>query len=425
MKWNSRDLWERKLSKIVVEGEEDNKKLFYSNLYRAFQAPYNTTSSDGSYRGSDGKIYKADGFTFYQGWSIWDNFRTQLPLLTILEPEISLDICKSLVELYKQGKFRWASTTEPFPTVRTEHSSIVLLDAYKKGITNFNIEAAYHCMLQEVDSLPYASPDNILESSYDYWALSEIAGIIGKENDRKKFLEKANQYKKVWRDKFLVMDTNSDIMHGDGLYEGTLWQYRWFVTWDVPGLMELIGGEEEFVDQLTHFFEKDLYNHGNQPDIHAPFLFNFFDSPWKTQKWVNQILTKDMIQWYGTHDKWDEPYIGKIYKNSPQGYLFEMDEDMGTMSSWYVLSAIGIYPQNVGEPYYHLTSPIFNRLKIETSTNTWFEIQAPAFNDSNFYIDKAILNNTILEKNRISHKTLTEGGFLKLELTDVPKKHIE
>jgi putative alpha-1,2-mannosidase len=153
------------------------------------------------------------------------------------------------------------------------------------------------------------------------------------------------------------MDTNSDIMHGDGLYEGTLWQYRWFVTWDVPGLMELIGGEEEFVDQLTHFFDKDLYNHGNQPDIHAPFLFNFSDSPWKTQKWVNQILTKDMIQWYGTHDKWDEPYTGKIYKNSPQGYLFEMDEDMGTMSSWYVLSAIGIYPQNVGEPYYHLTSP--------------------------------------------------------------------
>ena len=91
-----------------------------------------------------------------------------------------------------------------------------------------------------------------------------------------KSLEKANQYKEVWRDKFLVMDTNSDIMHGDGLYEGTLWQYRWFVTWDVPGLMELIGGEEEFVDQLTHFFEKDLYNHGNQPDIHAPFLFKFF-----------------------------------------------------------------------------------------------------------------------------------------------------
>ena len=381
--------WEEKLSKIQVEGGEEYKRLFYTNLYRAYLAPYNVTSTDNTYRGSDGIVYEAKGFTYYHGWSIWDNFRTQLPLLTIIEPEVMRDLCQSLVALYQQGKYNWASPIEPFPTVRTEHASIVLLDAYRKGITDFDLSAAYPYLVQELDSLPYASPDNVLETSYDYWALSEIAGILEKKQDQDKYLQKAYEYKTTWKNKFLVMNEQSDIMHGDGLYEGTLWQYRWFVPWDMPGIIEMMDGKEPFTQQLTYFFENELYNHGNQPDLQTPFLFHYSGAPWLSQEYVNRILTKEMTQWYGTHEKWAEPRVGRIYRDSPEGYLLEMDDDAGTMSAWYVLAAMGLYPLNVGEPVYFLTTPIFKKIDIAVSTEKQFAIKNPDFSSDNIYIPKS------------------------------------
>lgn len=422
IKMAAKDIWEKKLARIKVAGKEDYKTLFYTNLYRSYLAPYNVTSTNGEYRGSDGKVYQARGFTYYHGWSIWDNFRTQLPLLTITEPGISLDICKSLVSLYKQGKYNWASPTEPFPTVRTEHAIAVLLDAYRKGITNFDLAEAYPFMIRELDSLPYNSPDNVLETSYDYWALSEIAEILGKKEDQAKLLRKAYQYKKVWREKFLVMDEKSDIMHGDGLYEGTLWQYRWFVPWDISGIAELMGGQEEFTRQLTYFFDNNLYNHGNQPDIQAPFLFYYSGAPEQTQKQVNRILTKDMVQWYGTHKKWEEPYVGKIYRNAPEGYLPEMDDDAGTMSAWYVLAAIGIYPANIGEPVYHLTTPIFDRIDIQVHPQKNFTIEALNFSDERFYIQESAINGVNLDDQQLQHQSIINGNTVRLQLSSKPDK---
>lgn len=410
--------WEAKLSKIQVEGKEEYKNLFYTNLYRSYLAPYNITSTDHTYRGSDGEVYQAEGFTYYHGWSIWDNFRTQLPLLTIIEPEVMRDICQSLVALYQQGKYNWASPTEPFPTVRTEHASIVLLDAYRKGITGFDLAAIYPYLVQELDSLPYTSPDNVLETSYDYWALSEIAGILGKQEDQGQYLAKAKEYKKTWRNKFMVMDEQSDIMHEDGLYEGTLWQYRWFVPWDVPGMMEMMGGKEAFTKQLTYFFEQELYNHGNQPDIQAPFLFHYSNTPWKSQEYVNRILTKDITQWYGTHKKWSEPYVGRIYQNDSKGYLSEMDDDAGTMSAWYVLAAMGLYPMNVGEPVYCLTTPIFPRVSIAVAAGQQFTIEAPNADSSQIYLQAAKLNGETMPIYQIGHKDIVEGGDLNLSLGD-------
>ncbi len=412
----ARQLWQEKLSKIRVKGNLEDKKLFYSNLYRSFLAPYNTTSSDSTYRGSDGKIYVAEGFTYYHGWSIWDNFRTQLPLLTIIEPNIMLDICKSLVALYKQGKYNWASTTEPFPTVRTEHSSVVLLDAYRKGISDFDLKGVYPYLIQELDSLPYTSPDNILESSYDYWAVSEIAGILGKAEDQQKYLNKAKEFETIYKEKFQVMDAQSDIMHGDGLYEGTLWQYRWFVPWNIAKMKELIGGEEAFEAQLDQFFESDFYNHGNQPDLQAPFLYNFTKNPWKTQEIVNKILTKDLVQWYGTHRKWETPYKGKIYKNAAKGYLKEMDDDAGTMSSWFVLASMGLYPVNVGEPLWQITTPIFEEVSINVQGEKAFNIKTTNFNDSTFYIDEIKLEDDTYTNYFLKHQAIIEGKGLDLHL---------
>lgn len=422
LKEEAKVIWNKKLGKIQVDGKVNNVKLFYSNLYRSFLSPYNITSTDGTYRGSDGKVYSAEGFTYYHGWSIWDTFRTKMPLLTLIDAEVMQDFCRSLVALYKQGKHSWASTTEPFPTVRTEHSALVLLDAYRKGITDFDLKGVYPYLIRELDSLPYQSPDNILESSYDYWAVSEIAGILGKAEDQKKYLQKANEFEEVYKEKFQVMDEQSDIMHGDGLYEGTLWQYRWFVPWNVPKMKALIGGEESFRKQLDQFFDINLYNHGNEPDIQTPFLYYYTDEPWKTQQLVNQILTKDMKQWYGTHDKWEAPYIGRIYNNQPEGYLKEMDDDAGTLSSWYVLSSIGLYPTFVGEPYYHVSTPIFKNIEIMTRGTKYLTIYNPDYNEDSFYIVRAKFDNKLIEDLRLSLSEIVNGTSLNIETSGTPSR---
>ncbi len=416
------DSWNEKLNKITVEGKPEYLKLFYTHYYHSLLSPSDISGSSGNYRGSDGKLYKATGYTHYHGWSIWDNFRTYLPLLTITEPDIMNNICISLADLYKEGKYPWASKTEPFPTVRTEHAVLVLLDCYTKGINRFDLERLYPYLKREAETYPYDSPDQKLETAYDYWALSKIAEILHKNEDAKTFSLKATKYKNVWREKFLKMDDNSDIMHGDGLYEGTLWQYRWFVPYDIKGQISMLGGKATFTDQLEYFFDNNLYNHGNEPDIHAPHMFNFSDKPYLSQKIVNQILTKKTIQWYGTHDKWKKPYFDRIYKPDPAGYMPEMDDDAGTMAAWYVLSSMGIYPVCVGDPVYSLTAPIFSSVIIQLPDNKTFTITAKNVSDENFYIQKAFLNGEELNRCWIKHDEITKGGTLEFILGNQPNE---
>ena len=149
-------------------------------------SPADVTTNDHRYLGSDGQIYKADGWRYFSSWSIWDTFRSKFPLLVITEPTLMRDICRSLLSLYRTGKKNWSTVFESTPTVRTEHASILLLDAYRKGIRDLDFAIGYESMKKEADELPMASPDQKLESAYDLWALSQIAGIMGKSSDEKK-----------------------------------------------------------------------------------------------------------------------------------------------------------------------------------------------------------------------------------------------
>ena len=137
-----------------------------------------------------------------------------------------------------------------------------------------------------------------------------------------------------------------------GLYEGTLWQYRWAVPHDVPGLVTLAGGEDAFRAQLDQYFDEELHNHGNEPALHAPFLFHYVGAPDRTQEVVRALLVEPVDQWYGTHEKWSAPHQGRIFRLEPDGLLPEMDDDAGTMAAWFVLAAIGLYPVTVGQPVY-------------------------------------------------------------------------
>jgi putative alpha-1,2-mannosidase len=412
--------WNKKLNKITVKGKSEYEKLFYTLYYRSLLSPSDLSGPTGNYRGSDGKLYNAKGYTHYHGWCIWDNFRTALPLLTITEPDVMNDICKSLTDLYREGKKPLATRTEPFLTARTEHAVAVLLDCFAKGIIKFDMNEVYPLLKKETESYYDFSPDRRLESSYDYWALSKIAEGLGYKNDSVLFSKKAAEYKKNWRENFLPITEKSDIMHVDGLYEGTLWQYRWFVPFDIGGMQEMIGGKKQFTEQLEYFFDHKLYNHGNEPDIHAPFLFNYSDKPYLTQKTVNQILTKEMEHWYGTHVKWEKPFIGRTYKLDPKGYIPEMDDDVGTMSAWYVLSSMGIYPICPGEPIYTLTAPIFSSVSIQLPGNKTFRITAKNVSDENFYIQKVTLNGKNLNRSWIKHEEIINGGRLEFILGKTP-----
>lgn len=415
------DKWENLLSKIIVEGREEYKSIFYTHLYHVFLNPVKTENRLKKFQATDGNIYKSEGYTHYDSWSMWDNFRNKFSLYTLIIPETASDIAYSLVDLYKYGKAYWSSFYEPVPTVRTEHSVITLLDLYRRGI-NFDILPVYQKLSAEINNAQANSPDTRLEHSYDLWALAQFAKILDKKNDYTVFMQEADKYKTVWRSKFLNMNDKSDIMHGDGLYEGTLWQYRWHVQYDIDGIIEMMGGKENYSQQLEYFFDNNLYNHGNQPDIHVPFMFNFSNKPWLTQKWVNKILTKDMIQCYGTHTKFKTPYNERIYKISPEGYIPEMDDDDGSMSGWYVLASVGLYPVLVGDPVFQLSTPIFDKITIQLPDNKKFTIKVNGLDDQNFYINSANLNGNSFNQLFIRQEDIISGGTLTINVSDTPNE---
>lgn len=415
--------WTEALSRIEVEGKQEYEILFYTHLYHMLLNPVRTMNSKGVFRATDGQLHTAKDYTHYDSWSMWDNFRNKFSLYSLLFPEVALDICHSLTDLYKYGKPTWSGYHEPVPTVRTEHSIVALLDFYTRGITDFDLPLVYRRFSAEIDNIPAHTPDTKLEKSYDYWALSEFARLLGKPDEQQIFLEKSGEYRETWKKYFSVMDEQSDVMHAKGLYEGTIWQYRWHVQFDTEGLVQLFGGKEKYTEQLASFFDRHLYNHGNQPDIHAPFMFNFGNKPWLTQKWVNQILTKKMYQYYGTHRKWKTPYYGHIYKATPAGYIPEMDDDEGTMSGWFVLSSIGLYPVEVGKPIFQISSPIFDRVVLHLQKGKTFEIITQNQQEKNFYIQNARLNGEKFNQTYIRHKDIVKGGKLLFELGNIPNKN--
>lgn len=384
--------------------------MFYTSLYRCFLNPVNATSHDNLYLDSQGEINKADNFVYYSSWSLWDTYRTRFPLLSLIDPFAYSDICKSLVALYQSGKPEWSSNFESSPSVRTEHSILVLLDAFKKGIEGISLEKIYEKMEEEAEGLPMRSPDNHLETAYDLWGMGHIAKELGKDSDAERYFQKASQiWKNVWKKKFKdIKEETFDVMHGEGLYEGTLWQYRWSVPYDINGLALMVGGTENLVAQLKYFFENELYNQGNEPDIHAPFIFGRLNRPDLTNKWVASILKDSMNHRYGTHDHFKNPYTGMAYKAAPRAFIPEMDDDDGTMSAWFVWASIGLYPLVVGEPYYDAFKPLFDEVIINPGNGTLFRI----VNNSITGRSRMFLNDKKVDGVRLSHDDIINGGLL-------------
>ncbi len=431
-------VWREKLSKAEIQGGSDElKTIFYTHLYHSYLVPNISSSSDGTYRAAnqpDSVFHTSDvapDFTYYSTWSLWDDFR-KYSLVSLMEPAIAKNIARSLVDYYKHrtggDRQYW-----PTPNIRMEFAGAVIMDAWNKGLGDFDAEMAFKGMKEDYERMRVNNLSDQLEKAYHAYFARKMAESLGKTEEADVLAEAAMAYKNYWcagqkdnqgnvRGFFTPDGKPVDDVEAmeQSVYEGNLWHYRWFVLHDVDGLVGLAGGKEKLSDDLEYFFEHDFYMHLNEPDVHAPFLFNLLDKPYLTQKWARTFTTKEVVQLYHNHGLFEQPVVKRIYRADPEGYIETMDDDAGAMSSWFVMSAMGLFPLDPVQPVYLIGSPVFPELTLHLDNGKDFKIVARNVSEDHFYIQSATLNGKEFNQPWIDYTTLLEGGLLELEMSDQP-----
>ena len=450
----AKKMWNDALGKIEVENSDmDETVTFYTALYHSMLAPTIYGDVDGSYYGPDKKIHKADGWTNYSTFSLWDTYRAAHPLFTIIQPERVNDMVKSLIAFSEQnGRLPvWNMFGSETDMMIGYHSVPVIVDAYLKGIGDFDAETALkECvktanlddyrqigLYKNMGYIPYDVVDKYnsenwslsktLEYAFDDYCIALMAEKMGKEDLADNFYKRASNYRNVFNENSSFMqpkDSKGNFIarfkpeeYTPHITESNGWQYLWSVQHDVDGLIGLIGGKKRFEEKLDSMFtltpkeNEQLpifstgmigqYVHGNEPSHHVAYLYNYTDSPWKTQKYVSEIM----------HE---------LYKNSPDGLCG--NEDCGQMSAWYVMSAMGIYPVNPVSGEYQIGTPMFPEMKIRFAENKVFKILAKNVSRENCYVKSVKLNGVALEKPFINHKDIMKGGVIEFTMTDKPTK---
>jgi len=431
---DNRGLWSKALANLKVEGgREDDKIKFYTALYHTMIDPRSYSDVNGNYMGADGNVHRTSGFTYRTLFSGWDVFRSQFPLQTIINPEMVNDEINSLMQMAElSGKHylpRWEVVNAYSGCMLGNPAVSVIVDAYEKGIRNYDVEKAFEYSRNSVDKFGNgdkgftpSSMSHTLEYAYSDWCLGRFAESLGKADIAKEYYEKSKAYKNIW-DKdvkwFHTKDGKGNwtqwggkTTHGQGCTESNPFQQGWFVPHDLPGMMDLMGAEY-FRQELTAFFDNtpddflwnDYYNHANEPVHHVPFLFNEAGLPWLTQKWTRRICAVA----YGT-----------------DVYGICGNEDVGQMSAWYVLAAMGIHPLCPGDGKYQITSPVFSKVSISLDPKYYkgktFTVVAKNNSSENVYIQSVQLNEKELNRFWISHDEIAAGGTLELIMGPRPCK---
>ncbi len=452
-KSNASKLWQKSLSKIEVETPSDTlKTVFYTALYHSQVAPVTFSDENGQFRLGNDSIATAKGYTAYSTLSLWDTFRAEHPLLTLIEPERVPDMIKSMLVYYQDTKRLpvWTLYGNETNCMTGYHSIPVIVDAYLKGIKNFDAEKAYKAMkatmmqddrglkhYKKYGYIPYELLDEsvtiTLEYAFDDWCIAQMAKSLGKEDDYKFFTERSKAYThlfdektgfmrgksqdgKSWHEPFDPKRSNHRE-HTD-YTEGNAYQHSWFVPHNVPEFIKINGGTEKFIQRLETLFTESSeitgdnvsadisgligqYAHGNEPSHHIAYLFNEAGQPWRTQYWVNHILNTQ-------------------YDATPNG--LSGNEDCGQMSAWYVMSAMGLYPLNPASGVYQITSPLFEKVTLNLQGGVSFEITAENVSKENIYIQSATLNGKPFNQTTITHQQLLKGGKLHFVLGNKPNK---
>lgn len=439
VKEEAKESWNKELSRVKIEGgTDDEKKIFYTSLYHTMIDPRIYIDVDGRYIGGDKGIYKDTNFTKRTIFSGWDVFRSQFPLQTIINPELVNDQLNSLITLAEQSGReyyeRWEILNAYSGCMIGNPALSVLADAYVKGIRNYDVEKAYQYAVNTSrkfgnDELGYTGPplsiSHTLEYAYTDWCISRLANALGKAGDEEIFLQKAQAYRNIFdREKEWFRPRKEDgsweewpengrLEEWYGCIESNPYQQGWFVPHDIPGMVEIMGGKDKVIADLTDMFEKtpeDLlwnvyYNHANEPVHHVPFLFNRLGTPWLTQKWTRHICDK-------------------AYANKVEGIVG--NEDVGQMSAWYVLAASGIHPVCPGDMRLEITSPVFDKIEFKLDKKYYqgdtFTIIAHDNAPENRYIQRAVLNGKEYNDCYIDFPEIAEGGVLELYMGEKPNE---
>ena len=449
LKNQAKDKWEKQLQKIVITTKDSTKKrIFYTMLYQSMLAPTLLSDHNGNYKGANDSIMNADGFDRYDTFSLWDTYRAAHSLYTILHPNRVSDMVNSMLAHYKETGLLpvWSMQGNETNMMIGYHAVPVIVDAYFKGIKNFDAELAYKaCLASATDSsrqideymdLGYVPIDNenenwsvskTLEYAYGDWCIAQFAKALGKTEEYTTFLKRSENWRNVYDSKSTFMRPKSkngvflqDFVpkeYSPYFCESNAWQYFWSVQHNIEGLINTVGGKESFEKKLDSMFtlnplyEDKLpifstgmigqYAHGNEPSHHVAYLYNYIDQPWKTQKLVREILETQ-------------------YKNEPNGHCG--NEDCGQMSSWYVFSALGFYPVNPAQGIYAFGSPIIDTATINLENGKTFTVKTVNNNSENKYIQSITLNNEVIARNYITHKEIIAGGELVFTMGNTPNK---
>ncbi len=443
----TRGLWSEALGKVQIkDGNEENKKIFYTQLYHAYQHPNNVTSSTGQFRGArDEETLRetseiGEDFQYYNGWSTWDDFR-KYSLYSLLEPKRFENMAKSMIDVYDtRGSYaQWASGYWPGPSVRNEFNGAVILDAIAKGVdfTDEQLKTALRGMAEDTDQYTVEAGkfNGALEKAYSAYYPMKLAELMNDPFTYDKYKTIAMSYKGSWNPnqadekgvKQGFFTPGGSTVPSDTVttvngyaYQGNMWTYRWFVPHDVPGMAELMGGKREAAIDLQHFFAIDEYVAINEPDVHAPYLFNYLGMPYLTQYYAREFTTEVVTQKYHNHGLYDNPILSRVYRADPEGYLPSMDDDAGAMSSWFVYSAMGLFPGNPGDPYYLIGSPIFEEMTLNLDNGKSFTIKANGVSSANRFIQSGEWNGKPFDQAWIGHEDLMAGGTLEFDMGSEP-----
>ncbi len=435
-------MWEKELGKIkITTNDEKLKRVFYTALYHAYQAPTIFNDVQGNYKGVKGDIQHSNS-TVYSTQSLWDVFRAENPLFTILQTERVADIINSYLAFYKQYGLLpvWDLAFNETNTMTGYHAVPIIADAILKDINGFDVNVAYEAMMKsamqnirgtdayrQYGYIPFDKAGTSVTSTFEYafddWCIAQVAKKLGKTNDYNTFMKRASSWKQLfdtrigfarakdskgqWQEPFDPYYSEHDFDKAV-FTEGNSWQHSWFVPQNVPGLISAFGGDVPFLRKLDSLFivssqmtgeniSPDIsgmigqYAHGNEPSHHTIYLYNYAGAPYKTAEKANQVMRE-------------------LYTDKPDGLCG--NEDCGQMSAWYVFSAIGFYPVNAASGNYVFGRPMFDKAAFSLPGGKKFVVETKNNSAENMYIQSASLNGKPYTKTYFTHKDLMKGGKL-------------
>lgn len=425
------DQWNKKLGCIAVQGGTDEeRKVFYTSLYHTMIDPRVCQDVDGRYVGGDYQVHTTDGtFSKRTVFSGWDVFRSQMPLQTLINPTLVNDLLNSLITMATQSGRqyfeRWELLNAYSGCMLGNPAISVLSDAYAKGIRQYNVALAYQYAKNTSarfgnDQYGY-TPGSLclsytLEYAYTDWCLSRMAHLLGHKADALAYAKKAQAYRNIFdkekgwfrpRDEkgaWLPWPEEGRLKEWYGCIECNPLQQGWFVPHDVDGMVTLMGGKRKVIADLDSMFQNTpkqmlwnaYYNHANEPVHFVPYLYNRLGQPWKTQYHTRYICRN-------------------AYHNKVEGLVG--NEDVGQMSAWYVLSAIGLHQYCPGDTRFEITSPLFRHITVRLGNGSTLIIEAPNNSHKAIYIKRALWNGKPISPH-IDYHSLMKGGTLHLEMSE-------